>query len=114
MLLAYQRLQDGNQILARMYDVSFEINFKEKKIFKYVHVQVALPKEIFKCFFFLFEWWNTASWSCRTFIQQLQTIKNLLVKAPWSFCTKSSEKKNRLKHRITLTEMCCESEDRSE
>ena len=45
MLLANQRLQDGNQILARMYDVSFEINFKEKKIFKYVHVQVALRKE---------------------------------------------------------------------
>ena len=37
-------------------------------------------KKIFKCFFFLFVWWNTASWSCRTFIQQLQTIKNLLVK----------------------------------
>ena len=28
-------------------------------------------------------WWNTASWSCRTFIQQLQIIKNLLVKALW-------------------------------
>ena len=45
MLLANQRLPDGNQILVRMFDVSFEINFKEKKIFKYVHVQVALPKE---------------------------------------------------------------------
>ena len=45
MLLANQRLPDVNQILARMCDVSFEINFKEKKIFKYVHVQMALPKE---------------------------------------------------------------------
>ena len=25
--------------------VSFEINFREKKIFKYVHVQMALPKK---------------------------------------------------------------------
>ena len=32
---------------------SFEINFKESKIFKYVHVQMALPKKIFKCLFFL-------------------------------------------------------------
>ena len=26
---------------------SFEINFKESKIFKYVHVQMALPKKNF-------------------------------------------------------------------
>ena len=45
MLLANQRLPDVNQILARMYDVSFEINSTEKKIFKYVHVRMALPKE---------------------------------------------------------------------
>ena len=45
MLLANQRLPDVNQILARMFDVSFEINFKEKKNVKYVHVQKALPKE---------------------------------------------------------------------
>ena len=32
-------------------DVSFEINFREKEIFKYVHVQMALPKKISKCFF---------------------------------------------------------------
>ena len=33
------------------------------------------------CFFFW--WWSTASLSCRTFIWQLQIIKNLLVKARW-------------------------------
>ena len=33
MLLANQRLPDRNQILARMYDGSFELNFKEKKMF---------------------------------------------------------------------------------
>ena len=38
-------------------------------------------KKIFKYVFFF--WWNTASCSCCTFIQQLQTIKNLLVKARW-------------------------------
>ena len=26
-------------------NVSFEINFRENKIFKYVHVQIALPKK---------------------------------------------------------------------
>ena len=36
MLLANQRLPDGN-------NVSFEINFKEKKTFQYVHVQMVLP-----------------------------------------------------------------------
>ena len=30
-----------------------------------------------------FLWWITASWSCRTFIEQLQIIKNLQVKACW-------------------------------
>ena len=54
MLLANQRFQDGNQILARM--MSLEINFREKKIFKYVHVQMALPKKIFKCVVFLMKY----------------------------------------------------------
>ena len=31
--------------------VSFEINFREKKIFKYVHVQMALPKKNFNVLF---------------------------------------------------------------
>ena len=31
-----------------------------------------------------------------------------------SFCAESSEKKIRLKHHISRTERCCESEDRSE
>ena len=31
-----------------------------------------------------------------------------------SFCAESSEKKIRLKHHISRTEECCESEDRSE
>ena len=33
-------------------NVSFEINFREKRIFKYVHVQMALPKKGFKLMFF--------------------------------------------------------------
>ena len=63
-------------------NVSFEINFREKNIFKYVHVQMAL-RFLKKNINLLVLWWNTASWSCRTFIQQLQIIKNLLVKALW-------------------------------
>ena len=35
-------------------NVSFEINFREKRISKYVHVQMALPKKIFKLMFFFF------------------------------------------------------------
>ena len=31
-----------------------------------------------------------------------------------SFCAETSEKKNRLRHHISRTERCCESEDRSE
>ena len=56
MLLANQRLPDVNQILGRMFDVCFEINFKEKKIFKYVHVQMALPKKKFKCVVFVMKY----------------------------------------------------------
>ena len=33
-------------------NVPFDINFREKKIFKYVHVQKPLPKKDFKCVFF--------------------------------------------------------------
>ena len=47
MLLANKRLPYGNQILARIFYVSFEINFREKEIFKYVHVQMALPNVLF-------------------------------------------------------------------
>ena len=40
MLLANKRLPYGNHILT-----SPEINFREKKIFKHVHVQMVLPKK---------------------------------------------------------------------
>ena len=46
MLLANQLLPDGNQILARI------MSLLKKKIFKYVHVQMPLPKKILMCFFF--------------------------------------------------------------
>ena len=52
-------------------NVPFEINFREKKMFKYVHVKMALLKKkinwvVFAVFFVMKI--NTASWSCRTFI----------------------------------------------
>ena len=78
MLLANQCLFTRRESNFGGNNVSFEINSREKEIFKYV--QMALPKKVFKCFFL---WWNTASWSCRTFIEQLQIIKNLQVKACW-------------------------------
>ena len=43
MLLANQRLPDRNQTLAGIMPFSFEMNFREKKIFKYA--QMALPKK---------------------------------------------------------------------
>ena len=47
MLLANKRLPYRNQILARIIYVSFEITFREKKIFKYVHAHnygASIPK----------------------------------------------------------------------
>ena len=61
MLLANQRLPEENQIFGGN-NVSFEINFREEKMFKYV--QMALRNINFEMFFFF--WWNTASWSCLT------------------------------------------------
>ena len=43
----------------------------------------------------LFFWWNTASWSCHTFIEQLQIIKNLLIKARWLRSVPKAVKKNK-------------------
>ena len=61
-------------------NVSFEISFREKKIFKYVHVQMALPKKKnFKSVFFCDEI-LLAGAAVRLF-NSLQIIKNLLVKA---------------------------------
>ena len=79
-----------------------------EKIFKYVHVQMALPKKIFNAFFSdemeLLYLYLTAT-NNKEF-----TGKSLLT----SFCAESTEKKIRLKHHISRTEKCCESEDRSE
>ena len=69
MLLANQRLFTRRQSNFGQNNVSFEINFRKRKIFK--HVQIALPKKKIK-------WWNTASWSCRTLT---------------SFCAERSKKK---------------------
>ena len=54
MLLANRRLPYGNQILARI--MSLEINFREKEIFKYVHVQMVLPPQKFKCVVFVMKY----------------------------------------------------------
>ena len=32
-------------------------NFSDKKIFKYVHVQMALPTKNFKCVVFVMKYW---------------------------------------------------------
>ena len=92
MLLANQRLPDVNQILARMCSLSFGKSILRKRKFLSTSMfRWRFLKKIFEYVFFL--WWNTAICSSRTFIQQLQKIKNLLVKARWPFCAESSEKK---------------------
>ena len=73
-----------------MNDVSFEINFREKKIFKYVHVQMALPKKIFKCFFFCHEMELPYLYLTATSNKEFTGKRSLT-----SFCAKSSEKKGR-------------------
>ena len=87
-------------------NVSFEINFREKKIFKYVHVQMALPKKRF-CDEMELPYLYLTATNNKEF-----TGKSSLT----SFCAESSEKKkkNRLKHRISRTGKCRQSEDRSE
>ena len=51
MLLANKRLPYGNQILAQI--MSLEINFRGKKMFNYVHVQVAILKKKISCVVFV-------------------------------------------------------------
>ena len=34
-------------VVLKFPNVSFEINFREKKIFKFVHVQLSLPKNLY-------------------------------------------------------------------
>ena len=36
--------------------MSLEINFREKEIFKYVHVQMVLPPKKFKCVVFVMKY----------------------------------------------------------
>ena len=101
MLLANQRLPD----------VSFEINFREKKMFKYVHVQMALPKKNFKCFFFFVCDDMELPYLYLTAANNEEfTGKSSLT----SFCAESSENKIGLKHHISRTKKCRGSEDRSE
>ena len=64
MLLANQRLQDGNQILARIMSLLKSILGKRELLSTSMFIWGFL-KKFFNVLFFL---WNTACWSCRTFI----------------------------------------------
>ena len=91
-------------------NVSFEISFSEKKIFKYVHVQMALPKKILNVFFLCDEMELPYLYLTATNNKEFTGKRSLT-----SFCAKSSEKKKekrRLKHHISRTEKRYESEDR--
>ena len=72
--------------------------------FKYVHVQMALPKKGF-CDEMELPYLYLTATNNKEF-----TGKSSLT----SFCAESSEKKNRLKHRISRTGKCRQSEDPSE
>ena len=64
MLLANKRLPYGNQILARI--MSFLKSILGKR--KFLSTSVFRRRFLKKVLNALFLWWNTASWSCRTFI----------------------------------------------
>ena len=53
MLLANKHIWESN---FGTNNVSFEINFREKKIFKYVHVKMALPKKKNVCVVFVMKY----------------------------------------------------------
>ena len=63
-LLANQRLQDGNQIWARIMSLLKSILGKRK----FLGTSMFRWRFVKKKFNVLFFWWNTACWSCRTFI----------------------------------------------
>ena len=90
MLLANKRLPYGNQILARIMSLLKSILGKRK----FLSTSMFRWRFLKKILNVLFLWWNTASWSYRTFIQQLQMIKNLLVKARWLRSVPKAVKKN--------------------
>ena len=64
MLLANKRLPYGNQILARIMSLLKSILGKRK----FLSTSMFRWRFLRKNFNVLFFWWNTASWSCFTFI----------------------------------------------
>ena len=80
MLLANQHLPDGNQILVQI--MSLKINFREKKISKYVHVQMAFPiKNILNVVVFFYFYEILLAGAAIPLFNSHKIIKNLLVKA---------------------------------
>ena len=92
MLLANQRLPDVNQILARMCSLSFGKSILRKRKFLSTSMfRWRFLKKIFEYVFFL--WWNTAICSSRTFIQQLQKIKEFTGKSSLTVLCRKQWKK---------------------
>jgi len=70
---------------------TFEINFKENKMFRYVHVEMALPKRMFKCLFF---WDEILPAGSAVLLLAATNNKEFIGKSLLtSFCAESSEKK---------------------
>ena len=70
---------------------------------------MVLPKKFFNVFFFFDDMKLPYLYLTATYNKEF-TGKSSLT----SFCAESSENKVSLKHHISRTEKCCESEDRSE
>ena len=110
MLLANQRLPDGNQILAGIMSLLKSILGKRKFLSTSMFRWRFLKKK-FNVFFCDEIPLAGAAVPLLTATNNKEfTGKSSLT----SFCAESSEKKIRLKHHILRTERCCESEDRSE
>ena len=81
-------------------------------MFKYVHVQMAPPKK--NLFIYLFIFFGDDVELPYLYLTATNNKEFTCKISLTSFCAESSENKIRLKHHISRTEKCCESEDRSE
>ena len=110
MLLANKSLPDGNQVLAGIMSLLKSI-FGKRKFLSTSMFRWRFQKTIFNVFFCDEILLAGVAVPLLTATNNKEfTGKSSLT----SFCAESSEKKIGLKHHISRTEKCCESEDRSE
>ena len=106
MLLANQRLPDGNLILVGIMSLSPKSIVGKKKILSTCRWRFL--KKNFNVFFFVMKY----CWRELPYLYLTATNDKEFTSSLTSFCGESSEKKIRLEHHISQTEKSCDSEDR--